>query len=125
MKLLTMQFSPASCSFIPIWSKYSPEHFVLSFRIARFFMNCFSYSYIFILVIWQQQICLHLIVSTFFYMIYIFPPNKLIISADQKLMCPIQFQCLLIFLDLPNGTFWGPSLKAIAIRNLLLSDNSS
>jgi hypothetical protein len=26
MKLLTMQFSPTSCHFIPLRSKYSPEH---------------------------------------------------------------------------------------------------
>jgi hypothetical protein len=25
MKLLFMQFSPASCHFIPLWSKYSPQ----------------------------------------------------------------------------------------------------
>jgi hypothetical protein len=26
MKLLIMQFSPISCHFIPLWSKYSPQH---------------------------------------------------------------------------------------------------
>jgi hypothetical protein len=26
MKLLIMQFSPTSCHFIPLWSKYSPQH---------------------------------------------------------------------------------------------------
>jgi hypothetical protein len=26
MKLLIMQFSPASCHFISLWSKYSPQH---------------------------------------------------------------------------------------------------
>jgi hypothetical protein len=29
MKLLIMQFSPMSCHFIPLWSKYSPQHLVL------------------------------------------------------------------------------------------------
>jgi hypothetical protein len=26
MKLLIMQFSPTSCLFTPLWSKYSPQH---------------------------------------------------------------------------------------------------
>jgi hypothetical protein len=26
MKFLIMQFSPTSCHFIPLWSKYSPQH---------------------------------------------------------------------------------------------------
>jgi hypothetical protein len=26
MKLLIMQFSPTSCHFISLWSKYSPQH---------------------------------------------------------------------------------------------------
>jgi hypothetical protein len=29
-----------------------------------------------------------------------------VISVSQKLMCPIQFQPHLVFLDLPNGIFW-------------------
>jgi hypothetical protein len=29
MKLLIMQFSPTSCHFIPLWSKYSPQHPVI------------------------------------------------------------------------------------------------
>jgi hypothetical protein len=29
MKLLIMQFSATSCLFIPLWSKYSPQHPVL------------------------------------------------------------------------------------------------
>jgi hypothetical protein len=29
MKLLTVQLSPTSCHFIPLWSKYSPQHHVL------------------------------------------------------------------------------------------------
>jgi hypothetical protein len=29
MKLLIMQFSPTSCHFIPLRSKYSPQHSVL------------------------------------------------------------------------------------------------
>jgi hypothetical protein len=29
MKLLIMQFSPTSYHFIPLWSKYSPQHPVL------------------------------------------------------------------------------------------------
>jgi hypothetical protein len=29
MMLPLMQFSPASCHFIPLWSKYSPQHHVL------------------------------------------------------------------------------------------------
>jgi hypothetical protein len=30
-KLLIMQFSPTSCHFIPLWSKYSPRHPVLKY----------------------------------------------------------------------------------------------
>jgi hypothetical protein len=26
-----MQFSPPSCHFIPLWSKYSPRHYVLKY----------------------------------------------------------------------------------------------
>jgi hypothetical protein len=29
MKLLLMQFSPSYCHFIPLWSKYPPQHNVL------------------------------------------------------------------------------------------------
>jgi hypothetical protein len=28
MKLLIMQFSPTSCHFISLWSKYSPQHHI-------------------------------------------------------------------------------------------------
>jgi hypothetical protein len=28
-ELLIMQLSPISCNFVPIWSKYSPQHPVL------------------------------------------------------------------------------------------------
>jgi hypothetical protein len=52
-----------------------------------FFMNCFSYS------------------GDMTATDTLFTSN--IISIDQKLICPIQFQCLLIFLDVPNGIYWG------------------
>jgi hypothetical protein len=29
MKLVIMQFSPTSCHFVPLWSKYSPQHLSL------------------------------------------------------------------------------------------------
>jgi hypothetical protein len=36
MKLLIMQFSPTSCHFIPLWSKYSPQYLLLISSWIRF-----------------------------------------------------------------------------------------
>jgi hypothetical protein len=40
MKLLIMQFSPTSCHFIPLRSKYSPEHSVLKHPQSMFLPYC-------------------------------------------------------------------------------------
>jgi hypothetical protein len=40
MKLLVMQFSPTSCHFIPLWSKYSPHHPVLKHPQSTFLPQC-------------------------------------------------------------------------------------
>jgi hypothetical protein len=40
MKLLIMQFSPTSCHFIPLWSKYSPQHRVRTHLQSVFFPQC-------------------------------------------------------------------------------------
>jgi hypothetical protein len=40
----------------------------------------------------------------FSFMIFILSPDNI---SDQQLMYPIQFQTDLIFLDFPDGIFWG------------------
>jgi hypothetical protein len=40
MKLLIIEFSPASCYFITIGSKYSPQHAVLGHPQHTFFPQC-------------------------------------------------------------------------------------
>jgi hypothetical protein len=43
--------------------------------------------------------------SVFFCMVSVSPQNINVISIDQKLMCPIQFQPFLFLLDPPDGIF--------------------
>jgi hypothetical protein len=38
-----------------------------------------------------------------FYGIYVIPQRICIIRINQNLMCPIQYQSHLVFVDLPNG----------------------
>jgi hypothetical protein len=40
MKLLVMHFSPVSYNFIPLLSKYSPEHPVLKYPHSMFLPHC-------------------------------------------------------------------------------------
>jgi hypothetical protein len=40
-------------------------------------------------------------------------------------MCPIQFQCLLVFLDLPNGMFSGKAKIMLHATELKLLQNIS
>jgi hypothetical protein len=42
-------------------------------------------------------------VAVFFFMIFVFSPNKLHRHLDQRLECSIRFQCIVSFSDLPNG----------------------
>jgi hypothetical protein len=43
---------------------------------------------------------------------------------DQKLVCSIQFQTLLVLLDLLNSTFQSEAKKTMAIKHILVSDHS-
>jgi hypothetical protein len=49
---------------------------------------------------WHQLKFLYVFCS-----IYVISQQIPIISVSQKLMCPIQFQSHVVFLDLPNGIF--------------------
>jgi hypothetical protein len=40
MKLLIMLFSPFSCHFLPLRSKYSPQHRILKHPQSMFFPSC-------------------------------------------------------------------------------------
>jgi hypothetical protein len=42
MQLLIMQFSPTSCHFIPLWSKYSPKHPVFKYPQNRVLRRIFG-----------------------------------------------------------------------------------
>jgi hypothetical protein len=70
-------------------------------------MNIYQNLISCVFVFWNQPPYEYLVENLFIFLrdTYVFPQWIKFISIRQKLMCPIQFQSLLIFLDILNGLF--------------------